>query len=96
MKSLRSVAFLSAVLLFPLFITAVLADNQKKFSCSESNPQSICNAATTCGSPTSPCRVDIKRGTSNTASATPDIPDAKGNKLFCVKVGTSVTFHTTA
>ena len=96
MKSLRSVIFLSVVLLFPLFITAVLADNQKKFSCSESNPQSICSAATTCGSSTTPCKVDIKRGAGNTASATPDIPDAKGGKPFCVKVGTSVTFYTTA
>jgi len=96
MKSLRAVVFLSAVLLFPLFITAVLAKNDKKFSCSESNPQSICSAATTCGSPTAPCKVDIKRGSSNTASATSEIPDAKSNKPFCVKVGTSVTFYTTA
>jgi len=96
MKSLRAVVFLSAVLLFPLFITVVLADNNKKFSCSESNPQSICSAATTCGSPTAPCKVDIKRGAANVATATPEIPNAKGNKPFCVKVGTSVTFYSTS
>ena len=96
MKSLRAIVFLSVLLLLPLFITVVFADNQKKFSCSESNPQSICSAATTCGSPTAPCKVDIKRGSSNTATATPDIPDAKTGKPFCVKVGTSVTFYTTA
>ena len=96
MKSLRAVIFLSAVLLFPLFITAVLAGNDKKFSCSESNPQSLCSAATTCGSPTTPCKVDIKRGASNSATANPEIPNFKGGKPFCVKVGTSITFYTTS
>ena len=96
MKSLRTVVFLAAVLLLPLFIAVGFATNDKKFSCSESNPQSICSAATTCGSPTTPCKVDIKRGVTNTATATPEILDAKGNKPFCVKVGTSITFYTTS
>jgi len=96
MISLRSVVSLAAAVLFPLFITVVFATNDQKFSCSESNPQSICSAATTCGSPTTPCKLDIKRGATNTATATPEIPDAKGNKPFCVKVGTSITFYTSS
>ena len=96
MKSLRSAVFVAAVLLFPLLITVVFAANDKKFSCSESDPQSICSAATACGSPTAPCKVDIKREAANSATATPEIPNAKGNKPFCVKVGTSITFYTTS
>ena len=38
--------------------------------------------------------VDIKR-TSYSSSATPSIPGAKGNDLFCVKVGTTVTWQST-
>jgi len=96
MKSLRAVSFLCALLVFSLCLTALLAAGDKKFSCSESNPQSICSAATTCGSPTTPCKVDVKRGTSNTATATPEIPNAKGNNPFCVKVGTTVTFYSSS
>jgi hypothetical protein len=96
MKSLRSAVFVAAVLLFPLLITVVFAANDKKFSCAESDPQSICSAATTCGSPTAPCKVDIKREAANSATATPEIPNGKGNNPFCVKVGTSITFYTTS
>ena len=59
--------------------------------CSASNPASICAAANTCGSD-SPCSIDIKRSQGSYATATPSIPDAKSNKAFCIKVGTTVTF----
>jgi hypothetical protein len=65
--------------------------DNNKYLCSESNPQGMCNASTTCGSASAPCVVDIKR-TANAASVTPDIPDAKDNAPFCVKVGTKVSF----
>jgi hypothetical protein len=67
--------------------------NDNKYVCSESNPGSICNASTTCGSTTSVCNVDVKRSSGNSASATPSIPNAKGNASFCVKVGTTVTWQ---
>ena len=57
--------------------------------CSASNPASICAAANTC---TSPCSVDIRRSGSSYATAKPSIPDAKTNKAFCIKIGTTVTF----
>jgi hypothetical protein len=38
--------------------------------------------------------VDVKR-TSDATSATPSIAGAKGNSLFCVKVGTKVTWNST-
>jgi hypothetical protein len=96
MKRLRLLAFLGVFpVLALLLLTAHLAvgDQKAKFSCSESNPQSICSPATTCGSPSAPCKVDIKRGASNAATATPEMPDAKPNKPFCIKIGTSVTFY---
>ncbi len=65
-----------------------------KNACSQSNPASLCNAGNTCGSPSTPCDVDVKR-TSYSSSATPNIPNAKANDLFCVKTGTTVNWHTT-
>lgn len=62
-----------------------------KYACSEPDPASMCNTANTCGSATQACSVDVKR-TPDAASATPGIPGAKRNSLFCVKVGTSVTW----
>jgi hypothetical protein len=62
-----------------------------RYICSETHPGSVCNATTTCGSASLPCVVDIKRRGGTSASSTPDIPNAKGNAPFCVKVGTTVT-----
>jgi plastocyanin len=68
---------------------AIAQSKSNKYACSEAKPAQLCNAANTCGSASSPCAVDVKR-TSNAASSTPDIPNAKSNSLFCVKVGTTV------
>ena len=65
-----------------------------KYACSEAKPAQMCTAANTCGSASSPCPVDVKR-TSNAASSTPDIPNAKSNSLFCLKVGTTVQWKST-
>src|SRR5277367_6211207 len=62
------------------------------YTCREPTPESLCTTANTCGSPTQPCSVDVKRSAS-AASATPSTPEAKGNKLFCVKVDTSVIWR---
>ena len=98
MKFARLLFVLAIFLLLPLVIAALLAagDNKSKFSCSESNPQGMCSTATTCGSASTPCKIDIKRSGSTDATATPEIPDAKANKPFCLKVGTSVTFYTSS
>jgi len=40
--------------------------------------------------------VDVKRRGSNSASATPNIPNAKENMSFCVKVGTTVTWQSSS
>jgi hypothetical protein len=88
---------MTSLLLAFLFAHAFLdeigyAQNKKsKYACAEPDPASICNASNTCGSPSQPCSVDVKR-TEGAASATPDIPGAKGNSTFCVKTGTSVTW----
>lgn len=67
----------------------------KKYVCSETNPEAMCSAATTCGSASAPCTVNVKRS-ANSASVTPDIPNAKSNKPFCVKVGTTITWQSGA
>lgn len=55
----------------------------------------MCNPSTTCGSESAACHVDIKR-TAYGASATPDIQGAKGNTPFCVRVGTTIVWQTSA
>lgn len=83
-------------LALPLVVlgSADAAQAQKKMSytCKEPDPASLCTAANTCGSPNQPCSVDVKR-TANAASATPDVPKAKGNQTFCVKADTSIIWH---
>lgn len=101
MKMQRVLAIASGLLVVPLIATSLLIgqDTKKKESkkmkddaCSASNPASVCAAANTCGSATSPCVIDIRRSQGNFATAKPNIPDAKANKVFCIKVGTTVTF----
>ena len=72
-----------------------LRSDNDRYVCSETNPGSICNASTTCGSASTPCIADVKR-TSDSASVTPSIPDAKANTSFCVKVGTTVTWQSSS
>jgi len=71
------------------------AQSKGKYVCAEPNPQSLCTADNTCSGSAS-CTVDIKRDGMNGATATPGFPKAKGNSLFCVKPGTSVTFQTSS
>jgi hypothetical protein len=73
---------------------ATAQSKSSKYACSEPNPAQLCTAANTCGSSSSPCTVDVKR-TADSASSTPSIPNAKGNSLFCVKVGTTVMWKST-
>jgi hypothetical protein len=95
MKFQRSFAIFTGLLLLALVPlathTMARGKDNDKYVCSETNPQGMCNASTTCGSAGAPCIVDIKR-TANAASVTPSIPGAKDNAPFCIKVGTKVTF----
>lgn len=97
MKMYRYFAVLCCLLVLPLLFTGFIVgkDTKKKVKgdvCSASNPASICAAANTCGSASSPCSIDIRRSQGTYATAKPSIPDAKENKPFCIKVGTTVTF----
>jgi hypothetical protein len=98
MTSYRHFSIGRAVLVLPLVLAVGSAGAQSKkskYACAEPNPQSLCNAGNTCGSPTAPCDVDVKR-TAYAASATPQIPGAKGNALFCVRPGTTVNWKSTS
>jgi plastocyanin len=96
MKFYRYLAAVGCLFVLPLLTSFVVGkDTKKKIKgdvCSTSDPASICAAANTCGSASSPCSINIKRSGGSSATATPSIPDAKSNKAFCIKVGTSVTF----
>jgi plastocyanin len=101
MKIYRFLASVSCLLVLPILLSGFLSGKgtQNKIKgdvCSASNPASICSPANTCGSASSPCSIDIRRSGSTYATATPSIPDAKSNKAFCIKVGTSVTFVTSS
>lgn len=67
------------------------AQKKSKYACDEAQPESMCNAAITCGSASSPCTVDITRSASS-ANVKPGIPNAKNNQLFCIKAGTTVVW----
>jgi plastocyanin len=85
------------LLVLPLIVLSSYAPAQSKsskYACSEANPAQLCNAANACGSASSPCTVDVKR-TASAASATPGVPNAKSNSLFCVKAGTTVQWKST-
>src|SRR5271166_375621 len=84
--------FLLVVGLLPNSAGAEEKKKGNKYACSEANPASQCNAGNTCGAD---CQVDVKR-TAHSSSATPSIPGAKGNSLFCVKTGTTVTWMSSA
>ena len=96
MKIQRSLV-VSLLLSLSVFLLAQMAAAQAKgkYVCAEPDPQSLCNADNTC-SASGPCTVDIKREGMSGATATPGFPKAKGNSLFCVKPGTSVTFQTSS
>jgi hypothetical protein len=101
MKRQRSIAMWCGLVLFLVTLTTgyltakELRSDNDKYVCSETNPGSMCNASTTCGSSSTPCMADIKRS-SDSASVTPNIPGAKANAPFCVKVGTTVTWQSSS
>ena len=98
MKVQRCLTMSCALMLLLLMASFAPAEDKKKDdqgACSNPSPASLCNADNTCGSASTPCSVDVKR-TSNSSSATPSIPGAKGNSLFCVKTGTTVTWMSSA
>ena len=92
----RKIAILLIALVVALLVTRHLAaEPQSKTGCTEANPASLITPANTCGSSSDPCIVDVKR-TPESASATPGIAGAKPNRLFAVKVGTTVTWKSTS
>jgi plastocyanin len=99
MKVFRYLLAVSCLFILALLVTSINVGQETKTNvkndvCSASNPASICSEANTCGSTSSPCTIDIRRSGSTSATAKPSIPDAKSNKAFCIKVGTTVTFST--
>jgi plastocyanin len=85
---------LPSLALLLLLSNATAQSKSSKYACAEVNPAQLCTGANICGSASNPCSVDVKK-TAESASATPSIANAKGNSLFCVKVGTTVTWNST-
>jgi plastocyanin len=81
-------------LFFVLVLGCTAAQAQNKNKCEEAQPESMCTAANTCGSASTPCTIDITRG-ANSANVKPSIPDAKNNQFFCIKAGTEVVWMST-
>lgn len=96
MKADRCFAVRCSLLLSLLVVSnyTIAQSKSTKYACIEQNPAQLCNASNTCGTASTPCTVDVKR-TSNAASSTPSIPNAKSNAFFCVKTGTTVTWIST-
>jgi len=81
------------LLLFCVLLGCAAAHAQKKskYVCDEPQPESLCNAANTCGSLSSTCTVNVTRS-QDSARVTPAIANTKGNPFFCVKAGTTVVW----
>jgi plastocyanin len=69
------------------------AQKKSKYVCDERQPESMCSAANTCGSASSPCTIDVTRSASS-ANVKPGIPNARNNQFFCIKAGTAVVWMT--
>ena len=67
------------------------AQKKSKYVCDEEQPESMCNAANTCGSASSHARL-TSEGRPDSANVKPGIPNAKNNQLFCIKAGTTVVW----
>jgi Ca2+/Na+ antiporter len=85
----------SALLLLLCIVVLVCAtaeaQKQSKYECDETQPESMCNAANTCGSASSACTIDIRRS-GDSSNVKPSIPNAKNNQLFCIKAGTAAVW----
>ena len=90
------IGFLLSLSLAGVFLANAQEKRSNKYVCSEANPASICNASNRCGSKTDPCVVDLKRKGGTSATVTPALPNAKSNTPFCLKVGTTVTWQSSA
>lgn len=94
------IVILCAMFILPLLLPldrATAQENRSKDKgvCSQPQPEQLCTASNTCGSPSEPCTVDVKR-TANSAAVTADVADKKGNALFCVKTGTTVAWRSSS
>src|SRR6202000_1603281 len=89
LKIWKELLLLSCFVLFS-YATAQ-AQKKSKYICDQERPESMCNEANTCGSSSSPCKVDVTRS-ANFANVKPSIANAKNNKLFCIKAGTEVVW----
>jgi plastocyanin len=100
MNIYRYFAVLCCFFVLPLLLTSlsVGGDNKriKNDVCSAANSANICSSENTCGSPSSPCSIDIRRSMGSDATAIPSISGAKANNAFCIGVGTAVTFTTSS
>jgi plastocyanin len=101
MKVYRYPAAVICLFLLSLSLASFIGSQETKIKikndvCSASNPASTCAEANTCGSASAVCTIDIRRSGSDYATTKPSIPDAKTNKAFCIKVGTTVTFSTSS
>jgi hypothetical protein len=101
MRSQSKLALCFGGLLLSPFLASFLVANPRdkgsdKYVCAETNPGSICTASSICGSDSNPCVVDLKRRGGTSATVTPGIPNSKSNAPFCVKVGTTVRWQSSA
>jgi hypothetical protein len=76
-----------------LLLSCVFAQAQKKskYTCDEAQAESMCHAANTCGSATTPCTIDVTRS-GHSSDVKPSTPSRQENQLFCIKAGTTVVW----
>src|SRR6202789_432115 len=78
-----------------MMLGSTLGNAKSKYVCDEPQPVDNCNTGNTCGSASTPCKINIQKS-GNGASVKPGIPDAKSNQFFCIRAGTSVVWMTSS
>jgi hypothetical protein len=93
MRTQRQRSTILLVICLVLLACAAQAQKKNKYVCDEANPESMCNAANTCGSASAPCTIDVTKSGSS-SNVKPGIPNAKNNRFFCIKKGTTTVWMT--
>jgi hypothetical protein len=101
MKSQSKLALCFSGVLLSLSLASFLVASARdkgsnKYVCTATDPASVCAVSNRCGSNSNPCVVDLKRRGGTSATVTPATPNSKSNTPFCVKVGTTVTWQSSA
>lgn len=91
LRCIRPVRVVWSIVVGLACCTTMIGQKNSKYKCDEPQPETMCAAANTCGSPSSACTVGITKS-GESSNVKPKISATKNNQFFCVKAGTTVVW----